>query len=124
MPLDWKSLRMRRSADFERVRACGQSYVCREFVMGVLRVDVNEGNRFGFVSSRKVGGAVERNRARRRLRSLVRDNIDRLLSGVWLVLVARKPTTRARWEELEKSWDRLAEQAGILQNPRPRCRPD
>ena len=46
--------------------------------------------RFGFATSRKLGGAVVRNRVRRRLRSLLRGMEPRLTGG-WDVLISVRP---------------------------------
>jgi ribonuclease P protein component len=55
----------------------------------------------GLTASKKVGGAVERNRARRRLREAARKLLPQLgVSGVDYVLVARQHTPSAPWPAL------------------------
>jgi ribonuclease P protein component len=55
----------------------------------------------GFTASRRVGGAVERNRAKRRLREAARALMPTLgLAGVDYVLVARAATAQAPWPAL------------------------
>lgn len=55
----------------------------------------------GFTASRKVGGAVVRNRAKRRLREAARQLLaSHGLAGVDYVLVARQSTAEAPWEAL------------------------
>lgn len=55
----------------------------------------------GLTASKKVGGAVERNRARRRLREAARKLLPELgLAGVDYVLVARQQTPSAPWPAL------------------------
>ncbi len=57
--------------------------------------------RIGLTASKKVGGAVERNRARRRLREAARQLLPDLgLAGVDYVFVARRQTPAARWPAL------------------------
>lgn len=60
--------------------------------------------RVGFTASRKVGGAVVRNRARRRLRELVRLNLPNLMQpGHDLVLIARPAAAVAPFTELAQT---------------------
>jgi ribonuclease P protein component len=55
----------------------------------------------GLTASKKVGGAVQRNRARRRLREAARQLLPELgLAGVDYVLVARQQTPEASWDAL------------------------
>ena len=55
----------------------------------------------GLTASKKVGGAVERNRARRRLREAARQLLPQFgLAGVDYVLVARQETPSAAWDRL------------------------
>ncbi|MEU9836414.1 ribonuclease P protein component [Streptosporangium sp. NPDC048047] len=65
----------------------------------------------GFVVSRAVGGAVVRNRVKRRLRHLMRERLDRLPRGSLLVVRANPPAASARSErlaaELDVALDRL-----------------
>jgi ribonuclease P protein component len=57
--------------------------------------------RLGLTASKKVGGAVQRNRARRRLREAARQLLPELgLPGVAYVLVARQQTPEAQWDAL------------------------
>ena len=67
--------------------------------------------RTGIVTSRRVGGAVERNRVRRRLREIVRAERARLLPGAWFVIVARHRAVEAAFDELRAEWMRLVGRA-------------
>lgn len=58
--------------------------------------------RAGFVVSRAVGGAVVRNRVRRRLRHLVRDHLDHLPAGSALVVRALPAAATAPYARLSR----------------------
>jgi ribonuclease P protein component len=65
--------------------------------------------RAGFVVSRAVGTAVDRNRVRRRLRHLVRDRLDRLPAGSRLVVRALPSSAVASSATLAAQLDRAIE---------------
>lgn len=73
-------------------------------------------NRLGVTVSVKLGGAVVRNRARRRLREVYRLASPRLAQGWDIVLVARGRTAAASWKELNDSFLRLARKLGLLED--------
>lgn len=83
-------------------------------ILGVLKTDDAENFRAGFVTSKRIGQAVVRNRVRRRLREIVRLHQHELREGFWLVVIARPPAARASYAQLEDEWLRLAKRAFIL----------
>src|SRR5207244_820729 len=108
------SRRLKRKDEFELVRNEGCTVRGRLMLLGVLRCDAEEGFRVGIITSRRVGGAVGRNRVRRRLREIVRRNQYALAARVWLVIVARSAAVSATSPALEEEWLRLAQRASIL----------
>ncbi len=110
------SRRLKRSVEFERVRRDGQTVRGGLLMLGALRLEQTTAFRVGFVTSRRIGGAVVRNRVRRRLREVVRRNQSALVDGVWLVVIARPEAAKADSATLEKEWLRLAQRAGLLRS--------
>jgi ribonuclease P protein component len=109
-----RSKRLIRKADFTLVRESGFVERGKFLVLGTCRDEATEGFRAGFVTSKRLGTAVTRNRVRRRLREIVRRHQRRLNGGVWLVTIARPAASRAGYGALEDEWLRLAERASIL----------
>jgi ribonuclease P protein component len=81
--------RLSRSADFDRVFRSGRSHAGRELVLYVFPRGESAEARLGLSVSRKVGGAVERNRVKRLLREAFAVEGDRLPAGTDAVVVAR-----------------------------------
>jgi ribonuclease P protein component len=80
-------------ADFLRAAAHGRKMARAGFVVQILRTAPDAPVRLGLTASRKVGNAVTRNRARRRLRALAREELrGRETGGADIVLIARKGT--------------------------------
>jgi ribonuclease P protein component len=70
--------------------------------------------RAGFITSRRIGNAVQRNRVRRRLREIVRKNQPVLRRKIWIITIAQSAAARATSRALEDEWLRLARRASIL----------
>lgn len=73
-------------------------------------------NRVGITTGKKLGHAVVRNRARRRLREVYRLNEHRFQPGYDIVVVARARCVHADFQKLTNAYLSLAEKAGILQD--------
>ena len=100
--------RLTRRADFLQA-ARGRKWVTPGLVLQARRRDEpNDGPgkempppRVGFTASRRVGGAVQRNRARRRLRALAAAVLDRnARAGFDYVLIARRSTLNQPYQVL------------------------
>ncbi len=106
--------RLKLSREFDRVRKEGRAVRGGLLTLGVLPVEGEQKFRVGLVTSRRVGGAVARNRVRRRLREIVRRNQHALKSGVWLVVIARPSAAQIDCAALEAEWLRLAKRAEVI----------
>lgn len=108
--------RLKETREFARVRTEGRTTRGAMMLLGVLEVEEPTGFRVGLVTSKRVGGAVVRNRLRRRLREIVRRHQHDLRANVWLVVVTRAAAARATSAELEREWLKLARRAGVMPN--------
>jgi ribonuclease P protein component len=105
--------RLTRSIDFKRVRNQGKSFA-HPLVVLVKLPSVENRPRVGISTSRSVGNAVQRNRAKRLLRETMRP-LTPLLSPGWdLVLIARNRLVTAAFQDVKMAVDQLLRRAGLL----------
>jgi ribonuclease P protein component len=107
-----KPARLSRRKDFTAVREHGQSWHGKFMVMGGWQSSDGQPARIGIITSRRVGGAVERARVRRRFREIFRLHRRALPAGLWMVLVARSAAAAATSAALTAEWRALAARAG------------
>ncbi len=107
-----KEYRLRDNAEFRRVYRHGRSKVSSRAVLYVLPVP-GEPTRAGFVTGKKIGGAVQRNRARRLMREVYRRHRDKIADGYHLVFVGRVPMTYANYAQAETEIIRLLRKAKV-----------
>ena len=86
----------------------------RYMLLGVLKAQGTEAARIGIVTSRRVGGAVQRNGVRRRIREIARHARPQLGVGLWMVVIAKRTATEAEFGELREEWTQLARKAGCF----------
>ena len=98
--------RLRQRADF-LAAAAGVKAPSATFVLQMRQRREDGPVRVGFTVSRKVGGAVERNRVRRRLREVVRlSPPSRMRPGHDYVLIGRRAALNAPFERIKEEFDR------------------
>jgi ribonuclease P protein component len=71
-------------------------------------------NRYGFITPKRLGSAVVRNRVRRRLREAVRAHHPQLRQGYDVVFVARSTLAQQPYSEVLRCVSNLLEQTGLL----------
>lgn len=109
-------MKLKNSRQFRKVYDEGEKLVCDCAVIFYYRIpEANKGPRFGVVASKRVGGAVQRNRAKRLLREAARDISGKLNHrDVWIVLVARKTIIGRTSGEVADDIRRAMEVAGLI----------
>ncbi|MEI7888865.1 MAG: ribonuclease P protein component [Actinomycetes bacterium] len=110
--------RITRSADFDRVYRSGRSHATKLFVLHAFPRGDDEVARLGLSVSRKVGGAVERNKVKRLLKEAFTAKLTEIKPGTDIVVVARTGASdfcdREGLEGVVKELDELLIQAGAL----------
>jgi ribonuclease P protein component len=109
-----RAQRLKQGRDFTRVRQEGQRAVLGCLIANWRRLPAGATTRLGVVTSRKIGGAVVRNRARRLMREVFRLHQRELTEPVELVLVARQSIAGRGRAAVEKDFLATMSRAGLL----------
>jgi len=109
-----KAVTLKENHEFRRMYKKGASAVGGGMVLYCRKNRLGH-NRLGLTASVKLGHAVVRNRARRRLREVYRLNSPRLRQGYDIILVARSRTVTADWKDLNDTFLRLCRKLDLLE---------
>ncbi|MBI1272960.1 MAG: ribonuclease P protein component [Alphaproteobacteria bacterium] len=106
---------LRKRAQFLAVAAGNRKCATPGLVVQCLPCPAQEkaGVRLGFTASRKVGNAVLRNRARRRLRALAREVIPAHVRAGDYVLIARAATPKRDYDALRRDLIQALQKLGM-----------
>lgn len=108
--------RLRRRREFQRIYAEGSHVPESLVVLHALSADRPDLRQVGFSVSRKVGGAVVRNKVKRRMREAFRSLLPRIKGGWLMVFVARSKAAQADYAALVGSMERALQRAGVLES--------
>ena len=109
-----RASRLAQSRDFARIRQ-----QCERLAHGCLIANWNRlpdgtSPKLGVVTSKRIGGAVERSRARRLLRETFRHHQHEFAQPVELVLVARNSIAGKKLADVEKDFLAALNRAGLM----------
>lgn len=110
---------MKRSDSLKRKKEFRYTYRAGRSLPGHLAVLVYTKNRqqktrVGFSVSKKIGGAVQRNRVKRRLREALTPLLPRVKSGFNIIFVARQPIVDAAFSEIGAGLEAQLLKAGLI----------
>ncbi|MCB9454612.1 MAG: ribonuclease P protein component [Anaerolineaceae bacterium] len=107
-----RRFRLRHPADFAHLRRDGRTYRHRLLVVSYAPNGLSY-NRYGFITVKRLGNAVTRNRVRRLLREAVRLLHPRLRAGYDVVFIARDGLVGQPLGVVQRILNELAVQAGL-----------
>ena len=121
-------------AGFLAARSKGAKALARGLVIQAITRGSDDW-RIGLTATKKIGNAVTRNRARRRMRALARDHLSPLAkNGIDYVLIARHDTATANWQEMANGLQKAIRylhrtiatdtNQGAKPNAKPNAKPD
>ncbi len=101
--------RLRKRSDFLRVQRDGRAVRTAHFIL-LVASGVQGPTRLGVVATRKIGGAVVRNRIKRLCRECFRRHPDLLPEGVDLVAIAKAGAGELDQAQLDEEWTKARAQ--------------
>lgn len=108
-----KEKRLCKNREYQLVYRHGRSVVNRLAVLYVLPRSPKQPTRIGFVTGKKIGCAVERNRCRRLMKEVYRLHQYELKDGYDLVLIGRGYLKQVGYQEAERSILQLFRRANV-----------
>lgn len=108
-----RKFRLTHANDFKRVRHTGRTYA-HPLAVIIRARGLDENSRVGIIATRSVGGAVDRNRVKRQLRAIISPLMPNLKEKTDLLLIAREPSSRAKFTEIQSAVMELLGKAGLI----------
>jgi ribonuclease P protein component len=109
-----RASRLAQSRDFARVRQQGERLAQGCLIANWNKLPDGGAPKLGVVTSKRIGGAVERSRARRLLRETFRQHQHEFAQPVELVLVARNSIAGKKFAEVERDFLSALNRAGLI----------
>lgn len=106
---------LKRTNEIDRVSKLGRSYSSPLFVLVCLTVKSGP-PRIAIKVSKKVGGAVVRNRIRRRVKDIARALFPRLKRPIECVVIGRQLAPDATFDQMRRELEGLLKRHGVLGN--------
>ena len=108
-----RKFRLTKSADYKRVRRYGKSFAHPLIVLIALNNHLDR-TQIAVSSGRSLGNAVERNRAKRRIRACLQSIMSRKKPGWNIIIIARKPIVQANFQQLNNAIIDVLNKADLL----------
>ena len=110
----FKENRLKKTKDFENVFKNGKGYKEDFLYLKILKNDLKN-SRFGFVVGKNFSKkAVLRNKMRRKLRELVKNNISQIDTSIDGILMVRPASQLADFKSLDKKIENLFKKSGVI----------
>jgi ribonuclease P protein component len=111
-----RASRVTQNRDFVRIRQQGERLAQGCLVANWNKLPDGARPKLGVVTSRKIGGAVQRTRARRLLRESFRLHQHEFTQPIELILVARNSIAGKKFADVERDFLTSLRRAGLLKN--------
>lgn len=106
-----RQFRLRQKSGFKTIFELGKSYSGKYVVVYVIS---KHPTRFGFIASKKVGNAIQRNRAKRLMREVIRINFLKIKEDIQIICIAKARIKGVSYSEVEKSMVYILEKVNAI----------
>lgn len=104
---------LKKNVEYKSVYNCRNSVSDYNLVI-FIKKNIYGYNRYGFTSAKKIKKAITRNKLRRRLKEIVRQNEGKLRKSYDIVLMARVNAAESDYKALQKSFYRLINRKNLF----------
>lgn len=105
-----RNFRLRHKSSFKVIFNEGKNYSVKYVAMYIHKGP----KRFGFIASKKVGNSVQRNRARRLMREVIRLHISEIRNDLQIIFIARARIKGVSFFEVESCMMNMLKKANTL----------
>lgn len=106
-------MRLQHTWEFKQVREQGERIVRRSLIFNWMKLSEGSISRIGIITTKKLGNAVKRSRARRLIREAFRLNQHDLKTPVQAVFVVRKSIVGLSQQEVIRDYLSALKKAGL-----------
>jgi len=107
-----KEIRITSSKQYNNIYRYGRKIPSRYIIVYIKSNNCNY-NRFGIVTSKKIGHATERNKVKRQLRSIVKKNLSIIKGSFDVVIIAKKNIVKAEFHLIDADYLTVMKKAGL-----------
>lgn len=108
-----KKYRLRKNEDFKRVYKEGKNYYNKYLVMYLRKNELGY-SRIGYTITKKIGNSVKRNKIKRRLKEIMRENFDNIDGEYDIILIPKKNSANIDFKTLKSAVIHILKLSGIL----------
>jgi len=112
-----KPNRLKDKAKFAEIYKQGKRYYSPYFLLFILRDNAVQEPIFGFVASKKIGSAVNRNRSKRLLREAIKAELPVLKGAFSAIIIASTKTPTAKLEDIKTYLQQAFRKASLYKQP-------
>lgn len=107
-----KKYRINQNKEYNAIYNNGEKVIGRYIIIYILANNLDY-NRYGIVTSKKIGNAVIRNKAKRRLRHIVKINMENIKTSYDIVIIGRYKISETDFKLIERDFMIVMRKLGL-----------